>query len=116
MTSTSNDVGRPDGVLTLLRDKISLTSVPFTERGSHIMVFATSDRHALYIRLAERWVRREQEVGNYRVRLPIVSDLHVSGDDGAPLPLQWVTYPDHVEMVAINDPSHNPSQMWRGPT
>jgi putative isomerase len=90
---------RPADFLTLLRDKISLTTIPFTERGSRIMIFANSNHESLYVKLAERWVKREQQFGNYRVRLPIISELSFTDDASSPLALQWVTYPDHVDLT-----------------
>jgi len=102
MPQTTELAGRPDDALGLLRDKISLTVVPFTERGSRIMVFANADGSALYIKLAERWVRREREMGHYRVRHPIVSDLRWCDDNGASLPLRWTTYPDRVEIFTAS--------------
>ena len=102
---------QPD-VLALLRDKINLTTVPFTERSSRILVFANADHRSLFIKLAERWIKREQQFGNYRVRVPIISDFHFANDDGSPLSLTCTSYPDHLDlqtpsgtaMLAFQDP------------
>ena len=57
--------------------------------------------HQFLIRLAERWVKWETEVGHYRQRLPIVSDLTFLDDAGQPLTdITLETYPHvaHVQM------------------
>jgi hypothetical protein len=45
-----------------LKGRINLESAPFTDRGSRILVFRRGP--SLEIRLAERWVKWEQEVGD----------------------------------------------------
>ena len=42
--------------LELLKNRINLTQIPFSERGSRLMVFRTN--HSLAVRLAERWFKR----------------------------------------------------------
>ena len=51
-----------------LRNRIDLVHIPFTDRGSRLMLFQHD--HQFLIRLAERWVKWETEVGHYRQRLP----------------------------------------------
>jgi len=40
--------------LSLLRNQIDITKVPFSDRGSRILVFQHAELSALYIKLAER--------------------------------------------------------------
>ena len=42
--------------LRLLRNRINLRQIPFSERGSRLMVFRADDH--LAVRLAERWFKR----------------------------------------------------------
>ncbi len=49
-----------------LHNRIDLTNIPYTERGSRLLVFRKENE--LYIRLAERWTKREKEFGHYRQR------------------------------------------------
>jgi hypothetical protein len=42
--------------LDLLRNRINLSQIPFSERGSRLLVFETN--HHLAVRLAERWFKR----------------------------------------------------------
>ena len=82
-----------------LRNRIDLVHIPFTDRGSRLMLFQHD--HQFLIRLAERWVKWETEVGHYRQRLPIVSDLTFLDDAGQPLTdITLETYPHvaHVQM------------------
>lgn len=91
-------IGQAADPLALLRNKIDLVTIPFTERGSRILLFADPAEQALHIKLAERWIRREEQFGNYRVRAPIVSRLQFLNAQDEPLPLTWTTYPDRVEL------------------
>ncbi|MBI4278892.1 MAG: glycogen debranching protein [Armatimonadetes bacterium] len=83
--------------LHLLRNRIDITTVPFTDRGSRLLVFAERDRPHFYIRLCERWPKLEDAQGHYRVRPPILSDLALLNGEGHPLPFTLVTYPHLIE-------------------
>lgn len=76
-----------------LRNRIDLEHIPFTERGSRILVFRRE--HTLQFRLAERWERWQDEVGHYRQRLPLVSQMELLDADGQPLAFSVESYP-HV--------------------
>jgi len=73
-----------------LHNRIDLVHVPFTERGSRILLFRRADE--LYIRLAERWTQWEGEYGHYRQRAPIIDSFVFTDSDGAPLSLEADTY------------------------
>lgn len=66
-----------------LHNRINLTSIPFTDRGSRLLLFRS--QHQFAIRLAERWVKWEAEVGHYRQRPPLVTDFTFLDSDGQPL-------------------------------
>src|SRR5262245_46147059 len=80
--------------LRLLKNRIDLEHIPFTERSSRILVFRRANR--VFMRLSERWVKLEAERGHYRQRPPIISDLAFIDADGQPLPCEVVTYPHLV--------------------
>ncbi|HTY98314.1 MAG TPA: hypothetical protein VMB75_00655, partial [Rhodocyclaceae bacterium] len=56
--------------LSLLQNRINLTSIPFPERGSRLLLFHAGDGFS--IRMAERWFKRDQRLAAYRERPPII--------------------------------------------
>lgn len=75
-----------------LVNRIDLVNIPFTERGSRIMLFRQG--HQLLLRLAERWVKWESELGHYRKRPPILTALTFLNQDGNAVTEMTVeTYP-----------------------
>ncbi|MFN8471130.1 MAG: trehalase family glycosidase [Anaerolineae bacterium] len=79
----------------ILRNRIDLVSIPFTERGSRILLFRQDDQFSL--RLAERWAKWEGEVGHYRKRPPLITELTFLSETGAPLAVEELeTYPHCV--------------------
>jgi len=80
-----------------LRGRINLEKIPFSERGSRLLLFRREN--TFYIRLAERWVKWEAEVGHYRARRPVVADWQLTDGEGNPLDLDITTYP-HALFIA----------------
>lgn len=76
-----------------LHNRIDLFNIPFTDRGSRLLLFRRDNTLAL--RLAERWAKWEREVGHYRQRPPIVTGFTLLDENGSPLPFDVDTYP-HV--------------------
>ena len=64
--------------LKLLKNRLDLNKIPFSDRGSRLLVFNTD--HRLSIRLAERWFKREGQLSAYRQRPPIVDDFQFTDD------------------------------------
>ena len=83
--------------LQLLQDRVNLVSVPFTERGSRLMVFREED--SLFIRMAERWFKVDQKLSGYRQRRPLVTGLRLTDANGNVLPFTPTTYPHCVELA-----------------
>lgn len=81
--------------LELLRDRIDLASIPFSDRGSRLMVFRTD--HALRIRLAERWFKADGRLTGYRERPPILDHWELTDGDGTPLDFAVTTYPHRID-------------------
>ncbi len=81
--------------LDLLKNRINLTGIPFSERGSRLMVFRVNQHFS--IRLAERWFKTDQQLAGYRTRPPIVDDLFFTDETGAALEMQTTTYPHRVD-------------------
>jgi glycogen debranching enzyme len=70
---------------------VPISGIPFSERGSRLLVFR--NQAGLYIRLAERWAKWEEEVGDYRHRGPVIQDLVFTDAEGAPLDFTLTAYP-----------------------
>ena len=77
-----------------LRGRINLEQIPFSERGSRLLVFCRD--HQFYVRLAERWAKWESEVGHYRQRRPVLDNLQFTDENGIPLELKLTAYPHAV--------------------
>ena len=69
-----------DQILDLLRNRIDLEHIPFTERGSRLLVMKNG--HGLCIRLVERWNKIDPRLSGYRLRPPIVEDLSFTDGEG----------------------------------
>lgn len=70
-------------MLANLHNRIDLVTVPFTDRGSRLLLFRQG--HQLFVRLSERWAKWETEVGHYRRRPPLVTDFTFLSAAGDPL-------------------------------
>jgi len=81
--------------LALLKNRINLKQIPFSERSSRLLVFG-GNQH-LSIRLAERWFKIDQKLSAYRQRPPIVDELRFTDGDGRPLDLTLTTYPHRLD-------------------
>jgi len=77
--------------LLMLRNRIDLERIPFSERGSRLMLFRQGNQ--LSIRLAERWFKWENEVGHYRQRKPILDELCFTNGESRPLDFTLTSYP-----------------------
>lgn len=84
----------------LLRDRINLTSIPFSERGSRLMLFRKQD--TLFIRLAERWYKLDNQLSSYRTRKPVISALTILDGNGTPLAFSQQTLPSEVTLATTS--------------
>jgi hypothetical protein len=88
----------------ILKNRIDLAHIPFSDRSARVMFFrgwkpsGAGDPSANFftIRLAERWEKQQAQLGDYRIRRPIVDDLVFIDADGNPLPVEVTTYPHEV--------------------
>ncbi|MBI3243497.1 MAG: hypothetical protein HYZ49_14535 [Chloroflexi bacterium] len=81
--------------LELLKNRINLRQIPFSERGSRLMVFHAD--HHLAVRLAERWFKREGQLSAYRNRPPIVDEWRFTDGEGRALDFELTTYPHRID-------------------
>jgi hypothetical protein len=81
----------------LLKNLINLRDVPFTERGSRLLVFL--EDHHLSFRLAERWMKRDRQLSAYRRRPPMIDQWVFTDGEGRPLDFTLVTYPHRLDAI-----------------
>ena len=81
--------------LALLKDRINLTRIPFSERGSRLLLFQADDH--FQIKLAERWFKIDQQLSSYRQRPPILDEWRFTDEHGTPLKLDITTYPHRID-------------------
>jgi glycogen debranching enzyme len=78
-----------------LKDRITLREVPFSDRGSRLLLFRADSQFS--IRLAERWFKLEGQLAAYRTRPPLVDEFSFTDGEGRKLPLSLDTYPHRVD-------------------
>jgi len=81
--------------INLLRNQINIARVPFSDRGSRLLVFQASDRSRLLIKLAERLTELQPDLEAYRYRPPFIRDLCLIDEAGAELHFETESFP-HV--------------------
>jgi hypothetical protein len=80
--------------LNLLRDRIQTDRVPFSDRGSRLLVHTTRHpAHTLEVKLAERLTALIPGLSVYRSRPPFIHHLRPVDGDGQPLEFQVTSYP-----------------------
>ena len=87
----------PDSYMELLRNQIDITRVPFSDRGSRILVFQVPGRSHLYIKLAERLLGLEPGLEDYFHRPPFIDDLRLVDDGGNALEFGITTSPERLQ-------------------
>jgi hypothetical protein len=76
-----------------LENHIDITRVPFSDRGSRLLVFKEADGDHLYVKLAERLTAIQPGLDTYRFRPPYIQDLCFVDGEGMPLTCHLTTYP-----------------------
>lgn len=80
-----------------LKNHIDLAEVPFSDRGSRLLLYRDGQRSRLVLRLAERLTDIGLDFEAYRDRPPFVPDVHFVDADGNALDFeQVVVYPHAV--------------------
>jgi Mannosylglycerate hydrolase MGH1-like glycoside hydrolase domain len=80
----------------LLKDRINLRQIPFSERGSRLTVFFENQHFS--IRLAERWIMKSNDLSAYRNRPPLIDRFALTDASGNALPMKVTTYPESIEI------------------
>jgi hypothetical protein len=87
---------RSSTYLQMLKNRINLRQIPFSERGSRLLVF--QENQHFNVRLAERWIKLSGKLAAYRSRPPLIDCFTLNDEDGNHLPLAVTTYPDRIEI------------------
>ena len=82
--------------INLLRNQIDFTRVPFSDRGSRLLVFLNPEMSNIYIRLAERLATLEADIEAYTRRAPFIYDLSLIDANGEQLEFETTTYPHTI--------------------
>ncbi|MBC8076764.1 MAG: hypothetical protein H7Y32_11870 [Chloroflexales bacterium] len=83
--------------LQLLKNRLDLTNIPFSDRGSRLLVYRDRTRpDALYVKLAERLTAVSPGLSVYRNRPPFIPLLQLVDGEGVPQPFDITTYPHAV--------------------
>jgi putative isomerase len=77
----------------LLRNRIDITHVPFSDRGSRLLIYQDADQSQLYLKLAERLVDLEPGLEAYRFRSPFLRDITLLDANGNSLDFETTTFP-----------------------
>lgn len=79
--------------LKLLKNHIDITRVPFSDRGSRLLVFRYPQLSGLYVKLAERLIQLESNIEAYLHRPPFIQGLYLTDADGQELDFEVETHP-----------------------
>jgi glycogen debranching enzyme len=81
--------------LALLKNRINMRQIPFSDRASRLLVFQ-SDHH-FTIRLAERWFKLQGQLAAYRERPPLIDNWTLTDGEGNTLEINLTTYPHRLD-------------------
>jgi putative isomerase len=81
-------------LLELLQNQIDITRVPFSERGSRLLVYQHPTQMHLYVKLAERLIHIEPGIERYLHRPPFIDDLCFTHEQGGLLKFTTTASPD----------------------
>lgn len=84
-------------LLKLLRNQIDITRVPFSDRGSRLLVNQYPEQSRLNIKLAERLTSLEPGLETYLKRPPFIQDLCMVDNKGEALSFEVTTFAEMLE-------------------
>ena len=83
--------------LQLLKNQIDITHVPFSDRGSRILVYQYVNHPTFYVKLAERLIHVEPGIESYLRRPPFMDELCLVDQDGQILDFNLTTSPEVLQ-------------------
>lgn len=85
--------------LDILRNHIDISKVPFSDRGSRVLLFQTAETSRLHVKLAERLTTVQPDIEAYLRRPPFLSDITLIDEQANALDFVVTTFP-HVIFFA----------------
>ncbi len=79
--------------LQMLCNRIDITKVPFSSRGSRLLIYRQEEGHALCVKFAERLMILDSDLEAHRLRPPYITDLMLLDENGVSLSFELTTYP-----------------------
>ncbi len=83
--------------LNLLRNRIDIERVPFSDRGSRLLVFRAPGRSRLFLKLAERLTELQPDIEAYLRRPPFINNVCLVDEQGEALDFEVATYPHALD-------------------
>ena len=77
----------------LLRNHIDISHIPFSDRGSRLLVFQAPGESRLLVKLAERLTNLQPDIEAYRRRPPFISDLCLLDEEWQALEFEAESHP-----------------------
>ena len=84
--------------LSLLRNQIDIQKVPFSDRGSRLLVLQNSEDGSLYVKLAERLTTVQPDIEAYLLRPSFIQDFYLINEKGEPLRFEVISYPQIIHL------------------
>jgi glycogen debranching enzyme len=84
--------------LALLKNHIDLTVVPFSDRGSRLLIYQSRKHKGFYIKLAERLSFLDSQIEAYLKRPPFIDDLYLVDGNGKRLNFEITSHPHMLQM------------------
>ena len=86
------------GYLSYLNNHIDISKVPFSDRGSRLLLFRYPDVSGLYIKLAERLTNLDANIESYLNRSPFIQNLILIDEQGNNLEFTTTTCPYQIQL------------------
>jgi putative isomerase len=84
--------------LSLLKNHIDIERVPFSDRGSRLLIFKDKGRSRLYLKLAERLTNLDGDIEAYLHRPAYIQDICLIDEKGEPLEFQTTIHPHCIQL------------------
>jgi putative isomerase len=85
------ELSRP--YINLLRNQLDFTRVPFSDRGSRLLIYQAAYQSQFYVKLAERLTSIDPDIEAYLRRPPFIHNLHLIDENGELLDFEAISYP-----------------------